>query len=425
MKPLRAGLPVLVLLAAIFTASASSIIPLTTKENVQTSAAIFRGTVTAMDCFKDERGLIYTRTSLRVDEPFKGTFPAVVQVVHRGGQVGDENEFCGFSPRFQPGGEYLLFVERGADGRLHCTQGAAGAHALQRDTHSIAGEFSAGDEALLDDVRALTDNGQMPGDDVTDQAGQSGVIPMATTGMLGNVNSRFLQPDRGEPIRYVVDADSLPAGITLAQATNALNQALGAWAAVTSLKFEFAGFQSFGQSADTLTNRDQMLHIQLHDNYHSITDTNVLGFGGRVSVTSVLNGAGWDLGGNVAGNEFEQTTYGYVVLKSTQPAMQTLATFAEVLCHEIGHALNMAHSSEVVTTDPVLLNSIMYFQAHEDGRGATLGSYDPPVIQQAYPSNTVPFGYNRYFDATTASTTPNVPGINEIELRGYDLQTTN
>ena len=39
----------------------------------------------------------------------------------------------------------------------------------------------------------------------------------------------------------------------MTQATNAVQQALNAWTAVTSLKFELAGIQSFGQGADAIT----------------------------------------------------------------------------------------------------------------------------------------------------------------------------
>jgi len=99
-----------------------------------------------------------------------------------------------------------------------------------------------------------------------------------------------------------------------------------------------------------------------------------------------------------------------------------------VLCHEVGHVLSMAHSSiDPNETNTVLREAIMYYQAHADGRGATLGSYDPPVIQQAYPqTNTPPYCYSRVMDVVThPAGPPDVPGINEIELRGYDLQSLN
>jgi hypothetical protein len=48
-------------------------------------------------------------------------------------------------------------------------------------------------------------------------------------------------------------------------------------------------------------------------------------------------------------------------------------------------------------------------------------------VQQAYPTNsTPPYGYSRVMDVVTQpSGGPNITGINQIELRGYDQQTTN
>jgi hypothetical protein len=266
MKPSRAVLPVALLLAATLAARASSVIPLSTSEAVQVSDAVLRGTVVALSCFKDGEGLIYTRTALRVDESLKGKFPPVLLVVHRGGQVGNEDEFCGLSPRFVPGYEYLVFVSRGEDGTLRCTQGHASAFPLRRAGLN-AGKLLPQDQSLLDAVRQLTLNGKIPGADVTDQAAPGGGgAEAALTGMLGGVAARFIQPDRGEPIPYLVDATSLPAGITVTVATNAVQQALNAWMAVTSLKFKFDGFQSFGRGADKITDDDERLRIQLHDN---------------------------------------------------------------------------------------------------------------------------------------------------------------
>lgn len=404
----------------------SSTLPLSTSDHFDASAAVFRGTVVGVESYKDSGGLFYTKVSLRVDEPLKGKLPTIVLVIHRGGRVGNEGEVCGLSPQINAGHEYLAFVSQEPGGRLYWTAGAASAVELIYGSEAQA--YDERSATLLRDVRAVAAHNVGSGKDVTDQVGT--VLTDATVGMLGNVNSRFLQPDRGEPIPVLIDADSLPTGMSLAQATNAVLQALNAWVSVTSLKFRIESIGSFGQGADTITTADAKLRIQLHDNYGRINTANVLGIGGRVYYTST-SPAGWDAGGNVAGNEFGKSSQGYVVLESGSPSMANVATFAEVLCHEIGHALNLAHSSENPSEPNVTLKqAIMYFQAHADGRGATLGAYDPPIIQQCYPANTPPYlssppyPLHRVIDATTASSTVDIAGINEVEIRGYDLQSS-
>ncbi len=401
---------------------ASSIIALSTADHLAASAAVFRGVVEGSSCFRDANDeQIYTRTSLRVLEPLKGTFPNIVTVVHRGGAIGEERDFAGNSPRFAAAGEYLVYVVCRPDGKLTATQGGSSAVKLKRESGHLPPEQAT----LLNEIRALTNSGQITGADVTDQAGSA--VASLVTGLFvdgAGISSRFLQADRGEPIPVLIDADSLPTGITLAQATNAVIQAFSTWAAVTKLKFRIEGVQSFGAGADTIAASDEKLRIQLHDNYNRINNVGTLGIGGRGSLSSPVGSTGWNLGGRVGTNEFYKTTRGYVILEHGATSMRNLLTFTEVLCHEIGHALSMAHSSETSgEPDNTLQQAIMYYQTHADGRGATLGAYDPPVIQQAYPfHNTPPYTYGRVMDITTASPQPNVDGINSVELRGYDLQ---
>ena len=93
-----------------------------------------------------------------------------------------------------------------------------------------------------------------------------------------------------------------------------------------------------------------------------------------------------------------------------------------MLTHEIGNNIGIAHSSNNPNeTNSLLTNAIMYFLAHTDGRGATLGAYDPPVARQVHPTNnTPPYCYNRMMDITTYPSATNIANVNVVQLRGYD-----
>jgi hypothetical protein len=97
----------LAILLVPFFAAASSLMPVAVADQAAASAAVFRGTVVGQECFRAADGLIYTRTSLRVAEGIKGTFPAIVATVHRGGAVDMAREFFGDTPEFERGAEYL------------------------------------------------------------------------------------------------------------------------------------------------------------------------------------------------------------------------------------------------------------------------------------------------------------------------------
>jgi hypothetical protein len=408
-------------------------------EQFALSDAVFRGTVLENTSYRDAAdGLIYTRTLLRVDEPLKGHLPPVIRLVHRGGTLEDVGQTDGLTPQFRVAEERLVYAKRRRDGTLFATLGNPSAVRLWRSAGS--GAFLPAHESLLTRLRIAAMEKSAPVADLTDQAGDSTGLGFSqaplgdqggnsSNGLLVDakgVPARLITCDRGAAIPYLVDAASLPQGIDLNQALTAVSNAFAAWTAVTSLKFSFAGLEPFGMAAPDIQARDGIVRVQLHDLYGVINNPQVLGLGGTYFSTPVLTNAGWGTGGRVAGTEFNQVLCGYVVIEHTNIAVQTPSGLSEVLCHEIGHVIGLAHSSEDPNETNVFLSqAMMYFQAHGNGRGASLGAYDPPVADRINPlANPPPFCFNRVMDIITSAGSLSGPGINQIEMRGYSLDSS-
>jgi hypothetical protein len=421
---------------------ASLWLPATTADQLRAAAVVFSGTVVSVQAYEDPAdGHIYTRTVVRVGETFKGKVPPRVKLVHRGGVLADRGEMEGSTPQFKVGEQRLLFVSRHATGGLCAAGGVAGALPLPSESANPAAPEFAHGLATLTELRARAVAGVLPGADVTDQAvsadllsappANPGPLPgpptsSATNLMTGadGIPHRFILPDRNEPIPYLIDADYLPAGMTLSQAVVAVNAALAAWTNATSVKYKFAGYQSFGVPAPNVSVSDGVLRIQLHDAYHYTSGGTELGIGGGAWLIQT-NLTGWTSGGNVAGNDFYLTARGYIVLQHTNAFMQNLANFAEVLCHEVGHTIGLGHSSENLSEpNSFLKQAIMYYLAHGSSRGATLNGWDTNVSRQVHPLNTPPWTYDRVMDIVSSPSPITTPGVNTVTVRGYDLQST-
>jgi hypothetical protein len=115
MKSIRT-LAALALVAASFAASNSSALATTLKRMSVTDLSRAAHTVIRARCVTNstrwDAGEIWTFTALDVEETWKGSVPAQITVRLLGGSVGNFTSTVSGVPRFAPGEELILFLER-------------------------------------------------------------------------------------------------------------------------------------------------------------------------------------------------------------------------------------------------------------------------------------------------------------------------
>ncbi|WP_035614467.1 matrixin family metalloprotease [Haloferula sp. BvORR071] len=366
-------------------------------------------------------GRIFTHYTAQLNATLKGEAPAQLDFRTPGGRRGEVVEISSLNLDLTIGEDYILHLRQGADESWAPVPFET---RLNRGTpvqkKALRNYFQNGASGRMPVATSDLSVGRDQG-----TSGVPGSVVTATGySEDGGYPSRFTICDGGLPIPYVVDIDpaKLPPGMNSQGALDAVSEALGVWTAASSVKFRYVGTASFGKSADSVTTYDGVLRIQLHDSY-GVVNSPAIGIGGGYFTTN----ANVRQGGTVAGQGFQERLNAYVVLEHNTAFMNDIANFKQVLTHELGHALGLAHSSENPSEpNAILKNATMYYSAANDGRGAALTVYDQDRIAFGYPTtNTPPYVADRYMPAVSDSGSGDLPvalGVNRIETSGIDLQ---
>lgn len=397
-------------------------------EVFQAAHAVGEYRITAVEVIGNPSGSLSTRYTAELNQALKGEAPHELVFETPGGRRGDIVELSSLGLDLSAGDDCILHLRQDATGYwrpvpFHTLKNRGTANE-KKALRTYFRNGARGKMPKLSDTALFQENSGVPGSRITG------------TGYFenGSIPYRHIVCDTGAPIPCVVDIDptKLPVGIDVNGALGIVQDTLDAWSEVSSLKFKIEGTASLGVAASTILSTDGKIRIQLHDNHGAIPDISTLGIGGsRISVPShyAIEGSG----GTLAGRTFLRLPQGHVVLNHRAPAMANAVNFAEVLTHEIGHALGLTHSSEnSAETEPLLKDAAMYYSSHQDGRGADIRGYDEDRIRFGYPLNTPPFSTDRILRAVIATSgnpkaanaAPTGVGIDRITVTGGDLQGT-
>lgn len=338
---------------------------------------------------------------VEVERLVKGDLPGSTIVVRVPGGVRPDGiglKIFG-APEFQEGETALLFLRPAADGTyriLHLMLGAfhlrqvGGRDVALRDLSDAFEVGPAGLEARQDLVRDFERFSDWAADrgegfrrerdyvlEVSPQELEQATGSFTLMKSDDGTPIRWFRFDSGQSVEWKVNASGQP-GLGPEASAAAFQIAMDAWSSDpgSNVNYVYAGTTTAGAGLDHDDGINSILFDDPRrneaDGSFSCSEGGVIAVGGPFFYTQTRrwNGKSWHeaVEGDIVTNDGTECFF-----KDNQKVAE------EVFAHELGHTLGLGHAP---TRD-----SLMFANAHDDGRGARLGPDDLAGIASLYPSS--------------------------------------